>query len=382
MRIRFLRILTLAVSSFLSSFPTFLDSSPASLRPGTRVLLDAHNCYPYYEWWFDRIDRALSAGTPLAIEQDLLWAKNPRKGEMTSLVSHGALPTGTEPGMREYFFERVRPIVEKALHEGNHGDWPLITLNLDLKSEEPEHLAAIWQLLAQYQDWLTTAQRTGTIDRMETLEVRPVLVLTGESDAQKAVFYDQVAEGGKLFVFGAVRTNTHDPSAPPEGLAPNPADNYHRWWNNSWRVVEPEGQSKAGDWTVEKESRLSQLVRYAHGHNLWIRFYTLDGATKQELSCNGWFSSYNFGSREAVRKRWEAAAKLGVDYIASDQYEELGALLKSLRPNRATTKPNPFSSWLAIRAARLGPEANFVSRVVMEKPIAKESQWQRKTRGQ
>src|SRR5438034_5667566 len=54
----------------------------------------------YYEWWFDRIDRALSAGTPLAIEQDLLWAKNPRKGEMTSLVSHGALPTGTEPGMR------------------------------------------------------------------------------------------------------------------------------------------------------------------------------------------------------------------------------------------------------------------------------------------
>src|SRR2546430_10379614 len=60
MRIRFLRILTLAVSSFLSSFPTFLDSSPASLRPGTRVLLDAHNCYPYYEWWFDRIDRALS----------------------------------------------------------------------------------------------------------------------------------------------------------------------------------------------------------------------------------------------------------------------------------------------------------------------------------
>ena len=284
--------------------------------------------------------------------------------------------------MREYFFERVRPIVEKALREGNHGDWPLITLNLDLKSEEPEHLAAIWQLLARYQDWLTTAPRTGTIDRMETLEVRPVLVLTGESEEQKAVFYDQVAEGGKLLVFGAVRTNTHDPSAPPEGLAPNPADNYHRWWNNSWRVVEPEGQSKAGDWTVEKESRLSRLVRYAHGHNLWIRFYTLDGATKQELSCNGWFGSYNFGSREAVRKRWEAAAKLGVDYIASDQYEELGALLKSLRPNRATTKPNPFSSRLAIRAARLGPEANFVSRVVMEKPIAKESQWQRKTRGQ
>ncbi len=341
MRIRFLRALALPLSLFLFPSATLLDSSPAPLRPGTRVLLDAHNCYPYYEWWSDRIDRALSAGTPLAIEQDLLWAKNPRTGTVTSFVSHGAPPTGTEPGMREYFFERVRPIVEKALRDGNHGDWPLITLNLDLKSEEPEHLAAIWQLLSQYQDWLTTAQRAGTIDRMETLEVHPILVLTGESDAQKVVFYDQVAEGGKLLVFGAVHTNTHDPSAPPEVLAPNVGDNYHRWWNNSWRVVEPEGQSKAGNWTPEKESRLKQLVRYAHSNNLWIRFYTLDGATKHELSCNGWFSSYNFGSREAVRKRWETTAGAGVDYIASDQYEELGAFLKSFKPNRATTVLKP-----------------------------------------
>src|SRR5213078_3159217 len=301
MRIRFLRILTLAVSSFLSSFPTFLDSSPASLRPGTRVLLDAHNCYPYYEWWFDRIDRALSAGTPVAIEQDLLWAKNPRTGKMASVLSHGAPPTGTEPGMREYFFERVRPIVEKALLDGNRGDWPLITLNLDLKSEEPDHLQAIWALLSDYRDWLTTAARTDDLAKLEPLQVRPILVLTGESDAQRHVFYDEVRVGGRLLVFGAVKTNTSDPSAAPEVLAPNQADNYHRWWNNAWRVVEPEGQQNAGAWTAEKESRLNQLVAYAHKRNLWIRFYTLDGASKAELSCNGWFRTYNFGSKEAVQ---------------------------------------------------------------------------------
>src|SRR5437868_3195343 len=85
--IRFLR--TLACSLILFCLPTLLDSSQVALRPGTRVLLDAHNCYPYYEWWFDRIDRALSAGTPLAIEQDLLWAKNPRTGAISSVVSHG-----------------------------------------------------------------------------------------------------------------------------------------------------------------------------------------------------------------------------------------------------------------------------------------------------
>ena len=143
------------------------------------------------------------------------------------------------------------------------------------------------------------------------------------------MFYDQVPEGARLLVFGAVQTNTKDPAARPETLAPKGADNYHRWWNNSWHVVEPEGQPKAGEWTAQKEARLNSLVTYAHSKNLWIRFYTLDGATKAELSCNGWFHTYNFGSKEAVKKRWAAAAKAGADYIASDQYEELGAYLKS-----------------------------------------------------
>ncbi|GAC1435686.1 MAG: hypothetical protein NVSMB58_24500 [Terriglobales bacterium] len=94
-------------------------------------------------------------------------------------------------------------------------------------------------------------------------------------------------------------------------------------------MIEPAGQPHAGEWTREKEDRLRELVDYAHAHNLWIRFYTLDGETKAQSNCNGWFSLYNFGSGAAVRKRWEAAIKVGVDYIATDQYEELGAFLKS-----------------------------------------------------
>ena len=325
------RIAGIALLAVAAGLTATAGSKPAveRWRPGARVLLDAHNCYPYFEWWSDRIDRALSAGTPLAIEQDLLWAKNPRTGEMSSVVSHGAPATGAEPGMREYFFERVRPIVEKALRDDNRADWPLITLNLDLKSEEPEHLAAIWQLVMRYQEWITSAPKTVNLERMEALDIRPILVLTGESDRQKVAFYDRVPDGGRLLVFGAAQTNTKDPSAAPELLEPHRADNYHRWWNNSWHVVEPAGQPQAGEWTSEKESRLQLLVRYAHANNLWIRFYTLDGATKAELSCNGWFRSYNFGSLQAVKTRWAAAAKAGADFIASDQYEELGAYLKS-----------------------------------------------------
>ena len=38
-----------------------------------RPMLDAHNCYPYDGRWADRIDRALSTGFPISIEQDLAW---------------------------------------------------------------------------------------------------------------------------------------------------------------------------------------------------------------------------------------------------------------------------------------------------------------------
>jgi hypothetical protein len=304
-------------------------------HPGSRVLLDAHNCYPYFEWWGDRIDRALSGSASLAIEQDLYWYTNPKTGQARSVLAHGSPVSGDEPGMREYFFERVRPIVQKALREGNPGDWPLITLNLDLKSEEPEHLAAIWNLLTEYQDWITTASRSADIHQVAALDLKPILVFTGESDGQKAAFYDQRPIGSKLLVFGAVATNTKDPLAKPEVLEPNPADNYHRWWNNAWGVVEAGGPSKAGTWTPQKDERLKELVSYAHKQGLWIRFYTLDGATPADLSCRGWFRSYNFGSREAVQARWQAAIDAGVDYLATDQYEDFASLL------RRTTAHNP-----------------------------------------
>lgn len=297
-------------------------------RPGSRSVMDAHNCYPYYEWWYDRIDRALSAGTPLAIEQDLYWYTDAKSGRSWSVVAHGAPVSGHEPTMEHYFFDRVRPVVENALKESNHGDWPLITLNLDLKTEEPEHLRAIWALLEKYQDWLSWAPKTGDPATPQPLTIRPILVLTGESDAQQAVFYDDVPVGGRLLVFGAVHTNEKDPMAAPEVLEPEPASNYRRWWNNPWRVVEAGGQQHAGDWTAADDARLRALVEHAHANHLWIRFYTLDGATEREESCNGWFHGYNFGSLAAAETRWRAAQKAGVDYIASDQYELLGAMLK------------------------------------------------------
>ena len=58
----------------------------------------------------------------------------------------------------------------------------------------------------------------------------------------------------------------------------------------------------------------------AHELGLWVRFYTLNGHPAG--AGLGWTESYNFGSIDAVRARWRAAIAAGVDFIATDQYEE------------------------------------------------------------
>jgi hypothetical protein len=318
----------------------------AAFNPGARVLLDAHNCYPDKGRWTDRIDRALSTGTPIAIEQDLVWFRDPVSGEGRSLVAHDepgqpALGlTGREPTLRAYFFERIRPLVEKALREDRRDTWPIITLNLDLKTEEPEHLAAIWTLLVEYKVWLTTAPRGRELGDVRPLTVGPVLVLTGESDAQRRVFHDAVPVGEPLLVFGAARPQLRQAGTPAEArvrageelpdLAAGARSNYHRWWNNPWAVVELGGQRKAGAWTAADEARLRSLVWSAHQAGLWIRFYTLNGHDPHDES-GGWSPGYNFGSEEAARERWRGAIRAGVDFIAVDQYERFAATLHEMR---------------------------------------------------
>jgi glycerophosphoryl diester phosphodiesterase len=166
-------------------------------------------------------------------------------------------------------------------------------------------------LLGEYEAWLTTAKRAADLGTIQPLEVGPVLVLTGADPAQQAAFHDQVPIGSRLRVFGAVQ---------PDRAR---ATNYHRWSNNAWSAVEPEGQNKAGDWSEADNERLRTLVDAAHQAGLWIRFYTLNGHSSQEGEKMGWTPSYNFGSIDAARQRWRAAVAAGVDFIATDQYEEL-----------------------------------------------------------
>ena len=310
----------------------FAQKPPLEFLNHNRGVLDAHNCYPYEGRFQDRLDRALGTGFPIGIEQDLAWYVDSASGAGRIAVTHQAETTGAEPGLRDYFFEHVRPIVEKALRENDRLRWPLIILHFDFKSNQPPLLKAVWDLLGEYEGWITTARQTADPHQLAPFDPKPILVLTEDSDAQEQVFFRQVPVGAKLRVFGSAHTAKLPGSTDQERahyaatLAPNKIlterpTNYRRWWNNPWREVEEGGQEKAGDWTAADEKRLRALVQHAHRRGFWIRFYTLDGFPENDE--HGWSSGYNFGSLDRARARWRAAIAEGVDLIATDQYEDL-----------------------------------------------------------
>ena len=299
-----------------------------------RVVLDAHNCYPYDGKYLDRIEVALKTGTPLAIEQDLAWYVDPSTGVGRSVLSHAEKAVGNEPAMREYFFERIRPIVEKALKDNRRNRWPLVTLNLDLKTDEPDHHRAVLKLLGEYQSWLTSAPRTADPLAVAPLDWKPVLVLTGASAVQEKTFHEAVPVGGRILLFGAGAVTSRDAQVAVEALMPNRATNYRRWLNAPWSIVELGGQSRAGEWTAADDVRLRAIVARARQLGYWMRLYTLNGHDAAEGAAGGWFAGYNFGSRQAAELRWKASVAAGVDYVATDQYEAFAPLVRKRKHNR------------------------------------------------
>jgi hypothetical protein len=307
-----------------------------------RPIVDAHNCYPYDGQFTDRIDRALKSGYPVSIEQDIASFNG------QPVVTHTPKTHGGEPTLRAYFFERVRPIVEKALKENKRSTWPLIVLHFDFKSLDPSLLRAVWNVLGEYESWITTAAQTSDPHQLAPFDPKPILVITEDADEQEQVFFRDLKPGEKLRVFGSAHTlSLADKSRedrvhlmatlPPGQLLTERPTNYRRWWNNSWYEVEEGGEPKAGDWTAADNARLKALVDHAHKMGYWIRFYTLDGFTAAED--RGWDKGYNFGSRTAVEARWKASMKAGVNFIATDQYEDLAAILRKFASISVHSRP-------------------------------------------
>lgn len=308
--------------------------SPSALLLGGRSLLHAHNAYPEGGRWRDRIDRALATGLPVVIEQDIAYAPR-NESHLRTVVSHEAAVKGSEPTLEEYFFDRVRPLMERELKSGQKDRWPVVVLHLDFKTNEREHHRAVWDLLRRHASWLTTARVNGDSATSE-ISRGPLLVLTENGAGQEKDFLE-FAGTGSLLLFGSIPPpalrSSEDPAerarilrrAAPSELIPTSANGYRRWANFPWGVIEEGGPANAGDWSDDDRLRLESIVNYAHQQGLLIRFYTLNGHTA--AANRGWTASYNFGSLDAARARWRAAISAHADLIATDQYEEFSALL-------------------------------------------------------
>jgi hypothetical protein len=308
--------------------------------PGTRVQILSHNAYPDHGKYTERLDRTIAAGMPVVVEEDLAWIDG------KSLLIHGAKNAADDdPTLESYFFPKVRPIMEKALKDGNKGNWPLITLYLDIKNDPPEHLEAILKELDQYDSWLTTATKTADINKQSPLDLKPMMVLVEDkqNDIKQQIFYDNVPVGGKIRVFGSVPKFDENPQKlprerkaeataslcmlDPEQLVPHKADNYHRWFGTGWAFIEKGGETGGAEWNSTAESRLKKFVDYGHRLGYFVAFYCLDGYTDAENQ--GWDKGYNFGSKERVMPRWKAAVRAHADFISTDQVEDLATVIKS-----------------------------------------------------
>jgi hypothetical protein len=314
--------------------------APDATILGGRSLVHAHNAYPEAGKWPDRITRGLAIPqVPVVIEQDIAFAPGNQRG-LQSVVSHEATLTGSEPSLAEHFFDRIRPLMERALAAGQRERWPLVVLHLDFKTNERDHHRAVWDLLERHQPWLTTAA-AGDPRTISPLTRGPLLVLTENGAGQERDFSEWANAKGAFLLFGSIPApaiaTSDDPverarilrQAAPHELVPAAATTYRRWVNFSWAVIEEGGPAKAGGWTPDERRRLESVVNYAHQQGLLARFYTLNGHTASEN--RGWSATYNFGSRDAVRQRWTASIEAHVDLIATDQYEELADVIARAR---------------------------------------------------
>jgi hypothetical protein len=319
-------------------FATFVPAAAPKLTvaPGARTLILAHNAYPDHGKYNDRLERAIASGVPFVVEEDLAWVNG------HSYLVHGAKNAAAgDPTLETYFFPTIKPIMEQALRDGNKGNWPLVTLYLDIKNDPPEHLRYINQLLDQYGPWLTTAVKTGDLSHQSKLKLAPMMVLVEDktNDIKQKFFYDDLPAGGKIRVFGSYTKPVENPnhlpkldfvnslvSVPMNQVTTQKADNYHRWWGVDWAYVEKGGEEHHGEWGKQQIERLNQIVQYGHGLGYLMGFYCLDGFAADENQ--GWEDEYNFGSTTAAAERWKAAAAAHADFISTDQYETLAKTIR------------------------------------------------------
>lgn len=279
-------------------------------EPLRRLPVSAHNCYPARSADNTKLVEALRLGID-NIEIDLGWDDSNKR----LIVGHDPAP---RPDVVYPEFEAyLVPALEAHWKTHVEGSSPTV-LTIDWKTEKPEAVAKFKAFLDARPQWFTSAPKS----QESPLTTRRLTVCLTGSEAAKEAYDALIPDGGtyRAFrdrVFGQGGKFETDVSA----YVPQKATAYHRFMTYHWGVVEQGGPALAKDWTGLDALRLDAIVSRAHNQGFRVRFYCLNGHTGTLLS------GYQFTSDDAAKTRWLAAARAGVDWIASDEYPEIAKAL-------------------------------------------------------
>ena len=273
----------------------------AWLLPADRALpISAHNCYSGAS--DSRLKEALALGID-NIEIDLGWDEAGKR----LIVGHDAVP---QPGSTYPTFESyIQPLLDlKARSDGA----PHL-LTIDWKTSRPEAVAQFKSFLEAHPNLFSTAPKSP----VSSLTTRRLTVCFTGSDQAKDLYDALIPQGGTYRGFRDTVHGAGDYRDDPVDYSKERATAYRRFLTFHWGVIEKGGPPRSGTWTPEEAARLAKLVESAHRNGYRIRFYCLNvGGSLLTLP-------YRFPDANSARIRWRAAAKAGVDWVASDNYAEI-----------------------------------------------------------
>jgi hypothetical protein len=276
---------------------TFLLALSMAIFP-SQWFLNAHNSYPAEGRGVERLAHARQAGLTV-FEIDVAWSP-----ELShTYVSHRNTAKGDETTLKTYFFDAFSDRFADVL------------LLIDFKGDQAPMVREIYDLVRSKRPLLTTFTP-------ERINWGPLTVLlTGNLSAIEQ-FRALMPVSEPYFAIGNRQPLDNKPLASAADYFREPADNFFRVYNFDWVHVEGAKNSDAGSFTATERSRLRALVNAGHKKGYWLRFWTLNGTSRE------WSPSENFGSRRAVEERWRAAKEAGVEMIATDEYEWAGEFLR------------------------------------------------------
>src|SRR5580704_8468880 len=92
-------MLFLSLAAVVASLAIAAKNHSNPFTPGARTVMLGHNAYPYDGKYGDRLDRAISAGVPFVVEEDLVWVNG------KSLLIHNEKTANADsPTLESYFF--------------------------------------------------------------------------------------------------------------------------------------------------------------------------------------------------------------------------------------------------------------------------------------